>query len=181
MAGLLEKGVKVNMAVERATIGPGSGILSRVLTRISAQAFSPFGPTDKRKALAFARASKFECGDNLLVVQQLARFILYTSDSVLQLAFSLVGLAFGFRLGVARYLADAFLDLAFDVLASAFNAILVHLAAPSVAEDNRGRAGLFLDYPVNRVPVPAALHCEHSDEPRSVRSVIVPSRCDQAN
>ena len=52
--------------------------------------------------------------------------VLDAADSVLNPALGLVGFAVGLQFGVAHYLADAFLDGAFDLLRGAHDAIFVH-------------------------------------------------------
>src|ERR1051326_4361082 len=56
-----------------------------------------------------------------------AKRILETTDGVLHFARHLVGLAFGFELGIARRLDDRFLDGALGLLGHAFDSILIHL------------------------------------------------------
>src|ERR1051326_613366 len=56
-----------------------------------------------------------------------AKRILEATDGVLHFARHLVGLAFGFELGIARRLADRFLDGALGLLGHAFDSILIHL------------------------------------------------------
>jgi hypothetical protein len=101
--------------------------------------------TTQRKGPRWSGGFRFELSDNLLVVDQLARFILHTADRVLSLAFSLVELAFGFCLGVAGHFTDAFLDLAFKVFAGAFNAIFIHVRSPSVTHHGIPRSDWSLD------------------------------------
>jgi hypothetical protein len=58
-----------------------------------------------------------------------AKRILETTDGVLHFARRLVGLAFGFELGIARHLADRFLDGALGLPGHPFDSILIHLLA----------------------------------------------------
>jgi hypothetical protein len=61
-----------------------------------------------------------------ILVDRVADGVLDAADRVLQLAGSPIALAFGFHLGIPDGFADAFLDLAFDILGSALDPIFVH-------------------------------------------------------
>src|SRR6476620_1515525 len=78
-----------------------------------------------------APTERTDTGKNAVSIDRIANLVLDAADGVLNLAFGLVELAFVLELFVAGDLADAFLDTALDLLAGAFDAVLVHSRAPS--------------------------------------------------
>jgi hypothetical protein len=86
---------------------------------------------------------------NLLVVEYFACLVLDATGRILHLAFSLVGISFGFGLGVARQFADGLFDLSLRLLSRTFNAVFIHGHSPSVRGCNEARAPELLDDQVN--------------------------------
>jgi hypothetical protein len=65
---------------------------------------------------------RFQAGRSVLLVER----VLHAANGILNLAFDLIALAFGFETGIADQLAGGFLDLATSGFHGAFNAIMVH-------------------------------------------------------
>src|SRR3546814_8912441 len=83
------------------------------------------------------------------------------ADGILDLALGLVGLAFGFQLGIAGQLAGAFLQAALDLLGGAFDAIVVHDVSPGSVHAVKGwHADVTLGPSCRFLPILSSNLCE---------------------
>jgi len=85
---------------------------------------------------------------SILIVDRFAYLVFRASDGVLDLAFGVLSLAFGFELGIAGQLPASFLYLPFCLFQATFNAIFIHrgsfLAGLVMSFQTNGQARAFV-------------------------------------
>jgi len=85
---------------------------------------------------------------SILIVDRFAYLVFRASDGVLDLAFGVLSLAFGFELGIAGQLPASFLYLPFCLFHATFNAIFIHrgsfLAGLVMSFQTNGQARAFV-------------------------------------